>query len=115
LRHLVEIRGIGVIDIVNLFGVGAVRSSKPVDMVVQLELWDKNERYDRLGTETSSTSIFNVELPKISIPVREGRNLATIIEIAAMNQRAKSMGYDAAATFQKNLADLIKRNSNKPS
>jgi len=115
LRHLVEIRGIGVIDIVNLFGVGAVRSSKAVDMVVRLEFWDKNRRYERLGTETTQTTIFNVELPKISIPVREGRNLATIIEIAAMNQRAKAMGYDAAATFQQNLAELIRRNSNNES
>src|SRR5699024_5317042 len=98
-----------------LFGVGAVRSSKAVDMVVRLEFWDKNRRYERLGTETTQTTIFNVELPKISIPVREGRNLATIIEIAAMNQRAKAMGYDAAATFQQNLAELIRRNSNNES
>ena len=113
LKHLVEIRGIGVIDIVNLFGVGAVRNSKAVDMVVKLELWDKARRYDRLGTETGTKTIFNVDLPEIAIPVREGRNLSTIIEIAAMNQRAKEMGYDAAATFQKNLGELIKKNTNR--
>lgn len=113
LRHLVEIRGIGVIDIVNLFGVGAVRNSKAVDLVVRLELWDKTRQYDRLGTDIGTRTIFNVDLPEISIPVREGRNLSTIIEIAAMNQRAKEMGYDAAATFQKNLGELIRKNSNR--
>ena len=97
----------------NLFGVGAVRNSKAVDMVVKLELWDKARRYDRLGTETGTKTIFNVDLPEIAIPVREGRNLSTIIEIAAMNQRAKEMGYDAAATFQKNLGELIKKNTNR--
>lgn len=112
LKHLMEIRGIGVINIVNLFGVGSIRSSKAVDMVVHLEFWDSNRQYDRLGTDISKTEFLNVELPKIAIPVREGRNLSSIIEMAAMNQRAKSMGHDAAATFRDNLADLIRRNSN---
>ena len=115
LKHLMEIRGIGVVDIVNLFGVGAVRTRKTVDMEVHLQLWEKNQDYERFGTDESTTKYFNVALPKISIPVREGRTLSTIIEIAAMNQRAKSMGFDAASTFRHNLAELIKKNSSNES
>lgn len=111
LRNLIEIRGLGVIDVVNLFGVGAVRASKTVNLVINLEHWDKNREYDRLGNNTESFKIFNVDLPKISIPVRVGRNLAIIIELAAMNRRAKDMGHDSTQTFEDNLARLIQQNT----
>ncbi len=111
LRHLIEIRGIGVIDVVNLFGVGAIRTSKTVDLVMNLEHWDRNREYDRLGNNLEKMRFFNVDVPKLSIPVRVGRNLSIIIEIAAMNIRAKEMGYDATETFEQNLNQLIKRNS----
>ena len=103
LAHLIEIRGVGIIDVVNLFGVGAIRSSKTVNLVVNLNLWDKNQQYDRLGSSEETFPVFNVDLPKISIPVRTGRNLSTIIEVAAMNYRSKQMGYDATETLNKNL------------
>lgn len=111
LRHLIEIRGIGVIDVVNLFGVGSIRQKKKVDLVINLEHWDRNREYDRLGHNLEKMRFFNVDVPKLSIPVRVGRNLSIIIEIAAMNIRAKNMGYDATETFENNLNDLIKKNS----
>ncbi|MGX7419053.1 HPr(Ser) kinase/phosphatase [Carnobacterium gallinarum] len=111
LRHLIEIRGIGIIDVMNLFGAGAVRSSKTIQLIVNLETWSKEKKFDRLGSGDESTRIFDVDVPKISIPVKTGRNLAIIIEVAAMNFRAKSMGYDATATFEKNLEILIEKNS----
>lgn len=113
LRHLIEIRGIGVIDVVNLFGVGSVRRKKTVDMVVHLDMWDRDKQYDRLGSALETRRVFNVNIPKMSIPVRTGRNLAIIIEMAAMNTRAKWMGYDATATFERNLDELIRKNSTK--
>lgn len=111
LSHLMEIRGIGIIDVVNLFGVGSIRLSKVVNLVVNLELWDKEKTYDRLGSGDEKQRILNVDVPKISIPVRTGRNLAIIIESAAMNTRAKIMGYNATETFERNLEKLIKKNS----
>ena len=111
LRHLLEIRGIGIIDVVNLFGVGSIRLSKTVNLIVNLELWDKNTKFDRLGSGDGKRRIFNVDVPLVSIPVKTGRNLAVIIEAAAMNYRAKKMGYNATETFEKNLEKLIKNNS----
>lgn len=111
LRHLIEIRGLGVIDVVNLFGVGSIRTKKTVDLVINLEHWDKNRQYDRLGYNLDKMRFFNVEIPKLSIPVKVGRNLSIIIEIATMNIRAKEMGYDATKTFENNLSKLINENS----
>ncbi|GEK90471.1 HPr(Ser) kinase/phosphatase [Alkalibacterium kapii] len=111
LRNLIEIRGVGVIDVVNLFGVGAIRLKKRVDLVINLEHWDRNKKYDRLGYNLDKMQIFNVDIPKLSIPVRVGRNLSIIIEIATMNIRAKEMGYDATKTFENNLNNLIKKNT----
>lgn len=110
LRHLIEIRGVGVIDILNMFGVGSVRESTVIDMVIDLKQWDKNHSFDRLGNKVESMRFFNVDLPLLHIPVRVGRNLATIIEVAAMNIRAKRMGYDATAQFEQNLTRLIEQN-----
>lgn len=111
LRHLIEIRGIGVINVANLFGVGSVRRSKVVDLVVELKNWDQSQHYDRIGYNKETMLFFNTEIPKISIPVKVGRNLAIIIEIAAMNTRAKGMGYDATVDFEQRLTELIRKNS----
>lgn len=110
LRHLIEIRGVGVIDVASMFGVGSVRESTVVDMVINLKPWDNEHSFDRLGNKLETKSFFNVDLPLLHIPVRVGRNLATIIEVAAMNIRAKRMGYDATAQFEINLTRLIEKN-----
>ena len=113
LRHLLEIRGIGIINVMTLFGAGAVRSETPVDMIVHLTPWSKNAIYDRLGDSGKTKQIFDVEIPEFDIPVRTGRNLAILIETAAMNFRAQSMGYDATKSFNRNLNLLIKENSRR--
>lgn len=113
LTHLLEIRGIGIIDVMNLFGAGAVRSETDVDLIIHLESWSPDKQFDRLGNSGESSKIFDVIVPKISIPVRTGRNLAIIIEAAAMNFRAQSMGYDATKVFDQNLNELISENSKK--
>ncbi|MFD1672515.1 HPr(Ser) kinase/phosphatase [Agrilactobacillus yilanensis] len=110
LRHLLEIRGIGIIDIMNLFGAGAVREFTPIDLIVHLENWSPDKSYDRLGSGEQQQQIFDVAVPKITVPVKVGRNLAIIIEVAAMNFRAKSMGYDATKVFEANLNKLIEQN-----
>ncbi len=114
LRHLIEIRGVGVIDIATMFGVGAVRDSQVLDLVINLRNWDKEDSYDRLGNNIEMKRFFNVDVPMLHIPVRVGRNLATITEVAAMNIRAKQMGYDATAKFEENLTRLIEQNTKKP-
>ncbi|MFC6274940.1 HPr(Ser) kinase/phosphatase [Levilactobacillus tangyuanensis] len=113
LSHLLEIRGIGIIDVMNLFGAGAVRSEVDIDLIVHLELWHDDSHFDRLGNNNESQRFFDVVVPKINIPVKTGRNLAIIIEAAAMNFRARSMGYDATQVFDDNLKRLIKQNANK--
>lgn len=112
LRHLLEIRGIGIIDVMNLFGAGAVRMDTDISLVVHLEAWTPDKQFDRLGSAAQKMHIFDVDIPKISIPVKIGRNLAIIIEAAAMNFRAKTMGYDATKVFEANLNELIEENSN---
>ncbi len=111
LAHLLEIRGLGIIDVMSLFGAGAVRTNASVDLIVHLENWTPDKQFDRLGSGEQSQQIFDVAVPKITIPVKVGRNLASIIEVAAMNFRAKSMGFDATKTFERNLNNLIKTNS----
>ncbi|WP_057893391.1 HPr(Ser) kinase/phosphatase [Lacticaseibacillus brantae] len=111
LSHLLEIRGIGIIDVMNLFGAGAVRENTSISLIVHLENWSPDKTFDRLGTGEQSQQIFDVPVPKITVPVKVGRNLAIIIEVAAMNFRAKSMGYDATKTFENNLNKLIQTNS----
>jgi len=111
LRNLMEIRGVGVIDVASIFGVGGVRESKTVDLVINLKHWNENDAYDRLGNNIGSMKFFNVDVPMLTIPVRVGRNLASIIEVAALNTRAKQMGYDATEQFETNLTELIARNT----
>lgn len=110
LRHLIEIRGVGVIDIMNMFGVGSVRDRTVVDMIINLQHWNTEGKFDRLGNKAETKRFFNVDVPLLNIPVRVGRNLATIIEVAAMNVRAKELGYDATAQFELNLTKLIEKN-----
>lgn len=107
IRHLLEIRGIGIINVMTLFGAGAVRIFTPIMMTVHLELWDQKKAYDRLGLDEEMMRIFNTDIPRITIPVRPGRNLAVIIEVAAMNYRLKRMGINAAEEFSARLSNVI--------
>lgn len=111
LEHVMEIRGIGIIDVMNLFGASAVRKRAQVQLVVYLENWNKETNFDRLGGSPEMVRMANVDVPKITIPVKTGRNVAIIIEVAAMNFRAKTMGYDATKNFEEKLRNLIEDNS----
>ncbi|HIY56989.1 MAG TPA: HPr(Ser) kinase/phosphatase [Candidatus Tetragenococcus pullicola] len=113
LQHLIEIRGIGIIDVLNLFGASAVRGSMQVQLGIYLETWEKDKRYDRLGTSDEMVDIADVSVPQIKIPVKTGRNVAIIIEVAAMNFRAKTMGYDATKAFEDRLTALIEENTQR--
>ena len=103
IRHFIELRGIGMINARRLFGMGAVKVSEKIDMVIQLEPWDSTKAYDRLGLDNEYTKILDVKVPVITVPVNPGRNLAVIIETAAMNNRQKKMGYNAAQELMQNL------------
>lgn len=103
IRHFIEVRGIGIINARRIFGIGAVKLTETIDMVVNLENWKDEEDYDRMGTESVYTEILGVKVPYINIPVRPGRNLAVIIEVAAMNNRQRKMGYNAARELFINL------------
>ncbi len=103
IRHYVELRGIGIVDVRRLFGMGAVKNTERVDLVINLEPWVQGKMYDRLGLDSEKIEILGIELPMITIPVRPGRNLAIILEIAAMNNRQKKMGYNTAEEFNKRL------------
>ncbi|WP_139491229.1 HPr(Ser) kinase/phosphatase [Brevibacillus dissolubilis] len=110
IQHLLEIRGVGIINVMTMFGAGAVRNMKNIAMVVQLELWDQHKQYERLGLDEEKIKIMDTEIPVLTVPVRPGRNLAVIIEVAAMNFRLKRMGYNAAVHFSKRLTDTIEEN-----
>ncbi|GED15676.1 serine kinase [Aneurinibacillus migulanus] len=107
IQHLLEIRGVGIINVMTLFGAGAIRNYKRVSLVIQLETWDPSKMYDRLGLDEEKMKIMDTEVPQITIPVRPGRNLAVIVEVASMNFRLKRMGYNAAVVFSKKLTDTI--------
>lgn len=96
IRHFLELRGIGIINARRLFGMGSIKTSEDVEMIIELEQWDQNKVYDRMGLEENSIEILGVQVPSITIPVKPGRNIAVIIEVAAMNHRQKKMGYNAA-------------------
>ncbi len=96
IRHFIELRGVGVVNARNIFGVGAVKLTEKIDMVVQLEQWDKNKAYDRIGIEENYINLLDIKVPATVVPVKPGRNLAIIIEIAAVNNRQKKLGYNAA-------------------
>jgi len=107
IRHLLEIRGLGIIDVMTLFGAGAVRDYKKISLAIRLEAWQEDRQYDRLGLDEERIRIIGTELPQLTIPVRPGRNLAVIIEVAAMNFRLKKMGYNAARRFAQRLNEAI--------
>lgn len=96
IRHFIELRGIGIINASRIFGVGAVKLTEKIDLVINMEPWDVNKTYDRMGLENQTTDILGLDIPSLTIPVKPGRNLAVIIEVAAMNSRQKKLGYNAA-------------------
>ena len=96
IRHFLELRGIGIINARRLFGIGAVKMTEKLDLVVELEQWNSEKVYDRMGVDTEYVSLLGVKIPSLTIPVKPGRNLAVILEVAAMNNRQKKMGYNAA-------------------
>ena len=96
IRHFIELRGIGIINARRIFGMGAVKLSEKIDMCINLEIWDSSKVYDRMGIDSEYTEILGIRVPVMTIPVKPGRNLAIIIEVAAMNNRQKKMGYNAA-------------------
>ena len=103
IRHYIELRGIGVIDVRRLFGMSAVKDESEIDMVINLEQWRDGAMYDRLGLDNLYTTILDVQVPSLTVPVKPGRNLAVIVEVAAMNNRHKKMGYNAALEFTKQI------------
>ena len=103
IRHFIELRGIGIINARRIFGMGAVKLTEKIDMVINLEIWDKTKVYDRMGMENEYTEILGLRVPVLTIPVKPGRNLAVIIEVAAMSNRQKKMGYNAAKELLQNL------------
>ena len=103
IRHFIELRGIGIVNARNIFGIGSVKLTEKINMVIQLEQWDSSKAYDRLGLEEEYFNILGIKVPATVVPVKPGRNLAIIIEIAAMNNRQKRMGYNAARELMQQL------------
>ena len=104
LKRYIELRGIGVINVAKLFGMGAVKESSNIDLIINMVPWRDGEAYDRLGMETQYTEILDVKVPSITVPITPGRNLAVIFEVAAMNNRQKRMGYNAAVEFTEQMS-----------
>lgn len=107
IRHFIELRGVGIIDVKNIFGMGAVKDAEKIDMVIHLEPWEKGKQYERLGIDEQYTTILDITVPSLTIPVKPGRNLAVILEIAAMNNRQKRMGYNAAQVLTDRLNQTV--------
>ena len=107
IRHYVELRGVGIVDVRRLFGMGSVKDTEKIDLVITLEEWQQGKMYDRLGLEESTTDILGIQVPSIVIPVSPGRNLSVVIEVAAMNNRQKRMGYNTAEEFNKRLMESM--------
>ncbi|MBB6673160.1 HPr(Ser) kinase/phosphatase [Cohnella nanjingensis] len=107
IQHLLEIRGLGILNVMTLFGAGAVRNQKQISLVIKLENWQQDKQYDRLGLDEETTRIIDTDVPLVTVPVRPGRNLAVILEVAAMNFRLKRMGYNAALQFTNKLTEAI--------
>ncbi len=110
IRHYVELRGIGIVDVRRIFGMGAVKETEKIDMIVKFEAWEQGKMYDRFGLDAEYTDIMGIQVPTTTIPVKPGRNLAVILEIAAMNNRQKKMGYNTALEFEKKLMGMIEQN-----
>ena len=111
-RHFLELRGVGIINARRIFGMGAIKVTEKIDMAIEMEPWDQNKQYDRMGMENEYTDILGIKVPSLTIPVKPGRNLAIIIEVAAMNNRQKKMGYNAAQELLQNLGMIEPGESN---
>ncbi|MBE6591646.1 MAG: HPr(Ser) kinase/phosphatase [Ruminococcaceae bacterium] len=107
IRHYIELRGIGIVDVRRLFGMGSVKMTEKVDMIINMEPWVEGKSYDRFGLDTEYTEIMGIKVPSITIPVKPGRNLAIVIEVAAMNNRQKKMGYNTAEEFNRKLMEKM--------
>ncbi len=107
IRHYVEIRGVGIIDVRRIFGMGAVKNTEKIDLVINLENWKENKMYDRLGLEDNKMDILGIKVPMMVLPVSPGRNLSVVIEIAAMNNKQRKMGYNTAEEFNKRLMESM--------
>ncbi len=105
IRYYIELRGIGIVDVRRLFGMGSVKATERIDLVINLEPWDSEKMYDRFGLDEEFENILGIDIPAITIPVHSGRNLAVVLEIAAMNNRQKKMGYNTAEEFNKRLME----------
>ncbi len=105
IRHYIELRGIGIVDVRRLFGMGSVKETERIDLVIKLEPWDSEKMYDRFGLDEEYEDILGINIPAITIPVHPGRNLAVVLEIAAMNHRQKKMGYNTAEEFNRRLME----------
>ncbi len=107
IRHFIEMRGIGIVDVKKIFGMGAVKDTEKIDLIIHIEPWQKDKQYDRLGLTDNYTTILGIDVPSLTIPVRPGRNLAVIFEIAAMNNRQRRMGYNAAEALNNRLLNQM--------
>lgn len=103
IKHFVELRGIGIVDVRQIFGMGAIKETEKIDMIIHLEPWQDKKQYDRLGLNTEYDDILGVNIPSLTVPVKPGRNLAVVVEVAAMNNRQKKLGYNAAEELNKRL------------
>lgn len=112
IRHYVEMRGIGIVDIRRIFGMGSVKLSEKIDLIINIENWVQGKMYERFGLDDEYTDILGIKIPSITVPVTPGRNLAVIIEIAAMNNRQKKMGYNTAEEFNKKLMNMYGESGN---
>lgn len=108
-RHFMEIRGIGILDIERLYGVGAVKQYEFIDLIVELEIWDENRFYDRIGLDEETIEILDVKIPRVTVPLRPGRNIAMIVEVAARNNRQKRLGYNAAQVLNERIMKEIEK------
>lgn len=107
IRHFIEIRGIGIIDVRRIFGMGSIKETEKIDLIIKLEAWDPKKQYDRLGLVTEYSELLGNKIPTLNIPVRPGRNLAVVVEVAAMNNRQKKLGYNAAEELNNRLMEKM--------
>lgn len=105
IKHYIELRGIGIVDVRRIFGIGAVKETEKIDLIIKLENWVQGKQYERLGMETEYTELMGLKIPSLTIPVKPGRNLAIIMETAAMDHRQKRMGYNTALELEKKLME----------
>ena len=103
IRHFIELRGIGIVNVRRIFGMGAIKQTEKIDMVINLETWDASKAYDRMGLGNETINILGLDIVSVTIPVKPGRNLAVVIEVAAMNNRQKKLGYNAAEELLEKL------------